>query len=217
MTALSKPDWRLFLCLVVLGLIGTWVPLFDLDEGAFLEATRELLDGGHWAATTLNGEPRYDKPILSYWLQASSLTLFGWLSPAIPIETIGRLPSVIAGALWAMVLGRFSEEITKKPGLGVFVALALATTLGTSIISRAATADALLNLWLALLFTDIARYILNPSDSLRLKVFLWLGLGILTKGPVAVIIPACAFSFWVLLSNQWSLFWSAIQSWGAGH
>ena len=213
MTALSKPDWRLFLCLVVLGLIGTWVPLFDLDEGAFLEATRELLDGGHWAATTLDGEPRYDKPILSYWLQASSLTLFGWLSPAIPIEIIGRLPSVIAGALWAVVLGRFSEEITKKPGLGVFVALALATTLGTSIISRAATADAILNLWLALLFTDIARYILNPSGSLRLKVFLWLGLGILTKGPVAVIIPACAFGLWVLLSNQWSLFWSAIQSW----
>ena len=114
-----------------------------------------------------------------------------------------------------MVLGRFSEEITKKPGLGVFVALALATTLGTSIISRAATADAILNLWLALLFTDIARYILNPSGSLRLKVFLWLGLGILTKGPVAVIIPACAFGLWVLLSNQWSLFWSAIQSWAA--
>ena len=215
MIALSKPDWRLFLCLVLLGLIGTWVPLFDLDEGAFLEATRELLDGGHWAATTLDGEPRYDKPILSYWLQASSLTLFGWLSPAIPIEIIGRLPSVVAGALWALVLGRFSEEITKKPGLGVFVALALATTLGTSIISRAATADAILNLWLALLFTDIARYILNPSGSLRLKVFLWLGLGILTKGPVAIIIPACAFGFWVLLSNQWSLFWSAIQSWAA--
>ena len=213
MIALSKPDWRLFLCLVVLGLIGTWVPLFDLDEGAFLEATRELLDGGHWAATTLDGEPRYDKPILSYWLQASSLTLFGWLSPAIPIEIIGRLPSVVAGALWAVVLGRFSEEITKKPGLGVFVALALATTLGTSIISRAATADAILNLWLALVFTDIARYILNPSSSLRLKVFLWLSLGILTKGPVALIIPACAFGFWVLLSNQWPLFWSAIQSW----
>ena len=214
MTALSKPDWRLFLCLVLLGLIGTSGPLFDLDEGAFLEATREMLDGGHWASTTLDGEPRYDKPILSYWLQAISLTLFGWLSPAIPTEIIGRLPSVVAGALWAVVLGRFSADVTKKTGLGVFVALAVATTLGTSIISRAATADAILNLWLALLFTDIARYILNPSDSLRLKVFLWLGLGILTKGPVAVIIPACAFGFWVLLSNQWSLFWNAIKSWG---
>ena len=44
---------------------------FDLDEGAFLEATRELIDGGHWAATTLDGEPRYDKPILSYWPRQS--------------------------------------------------------------------------------------------------------------------------------------------------
>ena len=108
MIALSKLDWRLFLCLLLLGFIGTWVPLFDLDEGAFLEATREMLDGGHWAATTLDGEPRYDKPILSYWLQATALTLFGWTTPWVPIEMIGRLPSVIAGALWALVLGRFS-------------------------------------------------------------------------------------------------------------
>ena len=53
MIALDKLDWRLFLCLLALGLVGTWVH-FDLDEGAFLEATRELLSGGHWAATTLN-------------------------------------------------------------------------------------------------------------------------------------------------------------------
>ena len=114
--------------------------------------------GGHWAATTLDGEPRYDKPILSYWLQATALTLFGWTTPWVPVEMIGRLPSVIAGALWALVLGRFSAEVTNKPALGVFVAFALATTLGTLVIARAATADAILNLWLALLFTDIARY-----------------------------------------------------------
>jgi 4-amino-4-deoxy-L-arabinose transferase-like glycosyltransferase len=215
MIALNKLDWRLFICLVLLGLIGTWVPLFDLDEGAFLEATRELLNGGHWAATTLDGEPRYDKPIFSYWLQALSLTLFGWLTPLVPIEMIGRLPSVIAGALWALVLGRFSAEISKKPALGVFVAFALATTLGTLVISRAATADAILNLWFALLFTDIARYIQEPRDSVRLRVFLWFGLGILTKGPVAVLIPAGAFGLWVLLSNQWSVLWQALASWRA--
>lgn len=215
MIALHKLDWQLFLCLVVLGFIGTWVPLFDLDEGAFLEATRELIDGGHWAATTLDGEPRYDKPILSYWLQAISLTLFGWLSHLIPIEVIGRLPSVIAGALWALVLGRFSAEISKKPALGVFVAFALVTTLGTLVISRAATADAVLNLWFALLFTDIARYIQKPDDSLRLRIFLWFALGILTKGPVAVIIPAGAFALWVVISNQWHLLWQALASFRA--
>ena len=105
MFKLNSPDWRLFLCLVVLGLLATWIPFFDLDEGDFLEATRELIDGGHWAATTLDGEPRYDKPILSYWFQAVAILSLDWLSPVVPIETIGRLPSVIAGAFWALVLG----------------------------------------------------------------------------------------------------------------
>ena len=112
MIALDKLDWRLFLCLIVLGLVGTWVPLFDLDEGAFLEATRELLNGGHWAATTLDGEPRYDKPILSYWLQALSLKTFGWLSPVIPIEMIGRFPSIsgrstVGCSPWSVQCGNF--------------------------------------------------------------------------------------------------------------
>ena len=124
--------------------------MFDLDEGAFLEATHELL-GGHWAATTLNGEPRYDKPILSYWLQASSLTL-SMAQPSDSHRNNRETTIGYRGCLLGMVLGRFSEEVTKKPKLGLFVALALATTLGTSLISRAATADAILNLWLALLY-----------------------------------------------------------------
>jgi len=41
------------------------VPLFDLDEGAFSEATREMLAGGNYLTTYLNGELRFDKPILS--------------------------------------------------------------------------------------------------------------------------------------------------------
>ena len=212
MSIFAKLDWRLFACLFALGLLGAWVPLFDLDEGAFLEATRELLDGGHWAATTLDGEPRYDKPILSYWLQALALQLAPALSSWVPIEIIGRLPSITAGALWALVIGRYTRELTGQSALGVFTAFALATTLGTLVISRAATADALLNLWFALLFTDMARFIQAPSESLKHRVFLWFALGVLTKGPVALLIPAGAFGLWVLVSNQWSLLGSALAS-----
>ncbi len=53
------------------------VPLFDLDEGAFTEATREMLQRGDYISTFLNGQPRYDKPVLIYWLQAVSVLAFG--------------------------------------------------------------------------------------------------------------------------------------------
>jgi 4-amino-4-deoxy-L-arabinose transferase-like glycosyltransferase len=40
------------------------IPLYDLDEGAFTEATREMLESGNYITPHKNGEPRYDKPIL---------------------------------------------------------------------------------------------------------------------------------------------------------
>lgn len=204
MTTRLPLDWRFFFLLVLLGCLGTQVSLFDLDEGAFLEATRELLNGGHWAATTLDGEPRYDKPILTYWLQAASLTVFGPLSPWVPIELIGRLPSILAGALWAWVIGRYVAE--QHPKHAVFVTLAVATSLGVLVIARAATADALLNLWFALLFVDISRCMQSGTDGPRLRVYLWLALGILTKGPVAVLIPGGAVLLWTMISGQWRWF-----------
>ena len=41
-------------------------PLFDVDEGAFSEATLEMFQRGDFLSTYLNGAPRYDKPILVY-------------------------------------------------------------------------------------------------------------------------------------------------------
>ncbi|MFN4065583.1 MAG: ArnT family glycosyltransferase, partial [Parazoarcus communis] len=52
-------------------------PLFDVDEGAFSEATREMFERGDFLSTYLNGEHRFDKPILVYWLQAIGFLLFG--------------------------------------------------------------------------------------------------------------------------------------------
>ena len=86
--------WALLLALL-LGLGLGQVPLFDVDEGAFAEATRETLASGDWGHTTLNGEARWDKPILIYWLQAASVSLFGLNEAAL------RLPSALATWGWA--------------------------------------------------------------------------------------------------------------------
>src|SRR5690349_21187030 len=68
-------------------------PLFDVDEGAFSQATLEMFQRGDFLSTYLNGEPRYDKPILVYWLQAAAVTLIG------PSEWAFRLPSAICATL----------------------------------------------------------------------------------------------------------------------
>jgi 4-amino-4-deoxy-L-arabinose transferase-like glycosyltransferase len=144
-------------------LLGS-VPLFDLDEGAFSEATRELLENGNLLVTFLDGEPRYDKPILIYWLQALNVTLLG------ASELAFRLPSALAASAWAVALHRFVREQLDRPTASVAM-LVMVNTLVVSIIAKAAIADALLNLWLALTFFDIYRYAQQPSRIRLLRGF----------------------------------------------
>src|SRR5437763_12236328 len=79
-------------------------PLVDVDEGAFSEATREMLARGDFITTYLNGELRFDKPILTYWLQAIPVSLAG------PVEWAFRLPSALAASLWVWLLYRFARR-----------------------------------------------------------------------------------------------------------
>ncbi|MDP4302100.1 ArnT family glycosyltransferase [Leptothrix discophora] len=211
---MSRAHRRVFLvwALAALALqlfgLGT-LPLFDVDEGAFSEATRELLSSGDWGHTTLNGEDRFDKPILVYWLQAASAALFGLDEFAV------RLPSALAAWLWAVFVAHVVAHRMSPPGgtpdlrAGLAAGSVLLTSLGVALIGRAATADALLNLWLALatlsLWTALRDLAPGLDDTrqrsgrraLRLAA-LWIALGLLTKGPVAVLVPGAAVGLWCL-------------------
>ncbi|WP_185236071.1 ArnT family glycosyltransferase [Teredinibacter franksiae] len=168
------------------------VPLFDLDEGAFTEATREMLESGVFSATYLDGEPRYDKPIFFYWLQATSISLFGFN------EWAFRLPSVMMACFWSYAVFSFSREFMGKHR-GLIAALFLINSLWIALIARSAIADATLNVFLCLAIFDIWRYFKSPSTVVILRVYLWMALATLTKGPVGVVIPLLT-SFLYLVS-----------------
>src|SRR3954462_3752588 len=80
-------------------------PLFDVDEGAFSQATMEMFQRGDFLSTYLNGIPRYDKPILVYWLQALSVLAFG------PTEFAFRLPSAVCATLWCAAVFAFTKRM----------------------------------------------------------------------------------------------------------
>lgn len=171
------------------------VPLIDVDEGAFSEATREMLANHDFGHTTLNGAPRFDKPILVYWLQAASATVFGLNEFAM------RLPSALCGFGWCLSIAAFAW---RRFGAAVAIAAAgiLATSLGPMLIGRAATADSLLNFLLTLATLDIWRHLENGEDKPRRRAFAWIGLGLLAKGPVAFVIPAAAAGLWLLVGRD---------------
>ena len=196
----SAPSMRLLGILMTV-LLALWIarlgaaPLFDVDEGAFSEATRELTVGHDWGSTTLNGEDRFDKPILIYWFQAISLKTFGINEFAV------RLPSALCAFLWCLAIGQFAWR-RFGPQVAIAAAGILATSLGPMLIGRAATADSLLNLLLTLSTLDLWRHLENGRDGPRRRAFAWIGLGLLAKGPVALLIPAAAAGLWLATNRD---------------
>lgn len=69
-----------------LGSIG----LIDETEPLFAEASRQMLVTGDWITPVFNGETRFDKPALIYWCQAIAYSIIG------VNEWSVRLPSAIA-------------------------------------------------------------------------------------------------------------------------
>ena len=51
------------------------VPLWEPDEPRFAAATRQMLRSGDFLDPVFNGGPRWEKPILLYWLQAAPLAI----------------------------------------------------------------------------------------------------------------------------------------------
>lgn len=171
-------------------------PLFDLDEGAFTASTTEMFLRGDFLSSYLLGEPRHDKPILIYWLQAAVVSLLGHG------EFFWRLPSALASSLWILLTYAFVSRV-REPRSGLLAALIIATAAGLVIITRAATADALLNLWLAC--TGYASWLWLREGARRWLFLAWLAmaLGFLTKGPIALILPAATLLLWCASHRDW--------------
>jgi len=190
------------------------LPLTDVDEGAFSEATREMMARGNLISPTLNDAPRHDKPILIYWAQAASVAVLG-------VSEIGfRLPSIIFAALWVFALFRFCRRHGNQMTAQI-ASLVMALTLVVGFIAKAAIADALLNLLIALAMFGIydffcaCRQGLARTQTRRLLfgVYAALGLGFLAKGPVAVFFPLLISGLFFVSAGAWRDWLKAVFFW----
>lgn len=190
------------------------LPLTDVDEGAFTEATREMLERGNLVSPTLNGAPRHDKPILIYWAQAASVSLFG------QSEFTFRLPSLLASLFWLFALYRFARR-HGDAATAQAATLVMSLTLIVGVVARAAIADALLNLFIALAMFGIYDYFVeqrrgSATGAIRrrlLGVYAVLGLGFLTKGPVAVFFPLLVSALFFVSAGAWRAWLRAVFFW----
>lgn len=171
------------------------VPLFDEDEGAYAEITREMLESGDLLVPRLEGKPFFHKPPVIYWTQAACVSVLGLNEFAL------RLPSALASLCWAGILFLFVRRHgnARAAWLAPFF---LVTALQTGIIAKAAIADALLNLFITTTMLAIYEYTSGSRKGYLWTAFGAMALGFLTKGPIAVAIPAITGTLYFLIQRQ---------------
>jgi 4-amino-4-deoxy-L-arabinose transferase-like glycosyltransferase len=170
----------------------------DADEAFYAEAAREMVASGDWVTPQYNHEPRFQKPILYYWLTATTYRLAG------ASEWAARLWSALSGVGLVLVTAAAARR-WYDDGVGLLAGAIVATSFGYYSIGRMALPDLPLTffitaaIWLALVAT-----LDDPRDQTRWVALSGVaaGLAFLTKGPVGLAIPAMVVLPIVLLERR---------------
>jgi 4-amino-4-deoxy-L-arabinose transferase-like glycosyltransferase len=173
--------------LAVLPGLGT-ATLWEPDEPRFAEATRQMFARGDYLTPYLNGAPRFEKPILFYWLQAASTTIFG------SDELAARMPSALAAIGAVLLLYLLSREIA-SPRAALVAALSLTTMFRFVVFARLGLTDMPLVFFIVAALYAFVHGTRHHSSAAVLTGWVCVGLGILTKGPVGLLPVAIWISY----------------------
>jgi len=80
-------------------------PISIPDESRYAEIPREMIASGEWVVPYLNGLRYFEKPVLGYWLNAVSITLFG--ENAFSIRLTPALATGISALMVFFLLRKF--------------------------------------------------------------------------------------------------------------
>lgn len=176
------------------------LPAVDRDEARFIQASRQMFEAPSWhgwVVPMVQDRPRLQKPPLIYWLQAGSAAILTRATGQPDQAWMYRVPSALAAIASVLFTMQIARRMTDRRVATLAGAL-LACCPVVFWEARQGRADMLLlactTLAIWALWECIRRRLGNRDTPLRWAFTLWIAvaLGILTKGPIilVVVLPA---------------------------
>lgn len=177
--------------------------LFHPDEGRYAEIPREMVASGDWVTPRLNDLKYFEKPILQYWITATTYLAFG------EEEFVARLWPAFAGFLTLLLVYYMGRRLMGVRA-GIVAATVLATTFQFFLFSQILTLDMGLSFFLTLaLYGLLAAQDLRTTPKQRRNgaVIMWIAmaLAVLSKGLVGVVLPALVLAVYILIERDFKL------------
>jgi len=196
----AEPGFRSWLPLALLLLLAALLfltrlqaPLLEPQEPRYAEIPRQMLAEGRWLVPVLHGQQYLDKPPLLYWATMASYSLFGVNDRAVRVVPgLAGLLTVLLTYLWGRCVA--------GPRTAFWGSLILCLSARFVYLERMLNFDSLLCLWVTAGLAAAHTALSGTTQLLRwgwwLTAAVCCGLGLLTKGPVAlvlVMVPVLAF------------------------
>ncbi len=176
------------------------VHLFDWDEINFAESAREMLQTHDFLTVQINYQPFWEKPPLFIWMQVLSMKVFGIN------EFAARFPDAMAGVMTLLVLYLIGEKLFDRR-FGLLWTLVYAGSVLPQLYFRSGIIDPWFNLFIflgiyfmVLFFTAEGRKAENRNAFLSA---FFIGLAVMTKGPVGLLVLLLTMAVWLLLYGGW--------------
>lgn len=160
---------------IMLFKLGT-VPLLDPDEPVYIQTALEMLNHNDFISPRIYGDFWYDKPPMYYWLIALTVKFLG------ATELSARLPSAILAIVGAILVYYYGARLFDRKS-ALYGALILVTSFEYFYLGKAAVTD----ITLSCFFSGAIFAYLNRQYR---WMYMFMGLSVLTKGPVGIVLPA---------------------------
>jgi 4-amino-4-deoxy-L-arabinose transferase-like glycosyltransferase len=196
------PTWVTLLFAGAVGLAYTFSlgigALAEPDEARYAEIAREMLARHDWVTPTLNYVKYFEKPPLVYWLTMIVFRLFGisdWLARVVPVAcTFSTL--ALTGILGRQAYGRWVALV----GVAVLATSPLMFAMGQTL-----TLDPALTLFLTatLVCFWFGYHQASWQRVLYRAMYVNIALGVLTKGPVTVVLSGAIVVAFLIVRGDW--------------
>ena len=196
----------LLLLAAILGvqLVGVfYIPLMDIDAAQYASISREMLERNSFLQIYDLGKDYLDKPPMLFWLSALSMKIFGIYDWAY------RIPSFIFLMLALYATFKFAK-LKYNQTVAQLAVLILASCQAFFLIAHDVRTDTMLMGWVALSIWLIAKW----ESSNAWPDFVWamvaIAGGMMTKGPIALVVPVLAFAPQWFFEKKWANFFKPI-------
>lgn len=177
--------------------------IYILDEAKNAECAREMLVSGDYIMPYFNGQLRTDKPPLHYFFMAAAYKMFGVSAFS------ARFFSAVFGALTILISFLFCRKYLGERA-GWLTAMVLLSSLHFNFQMRMSVPDPYLIFFMTAGFMGFYAFLVEQRKFWILLMYVCFGLGLLTKGPIAVALPGLIMLVFLIWTKRFN--WVMIRS-----